>query len=135
MRVPKVSGQKEAVYLRVWGGGVERLRLEAEEDALERRSDVVSLAPTTSRFYYFVQLESEDGRPLSLPLALDPAAGAAGATGAAPGSKCPEGRNLFTLAVDRLDGARAAIAEPGSPGAPTAEAAGADRPDAGAPTR
>jgi tetratricopeptide (TPR) repeat protein len=124
VRVPRVSGQ-EAVYLRVWGGGVERLpvpRLEADDD--ERRSDVVSLAPTTSRFHYFVQLESEDETPLSLPLTLDPA-----------GTKCPEGRNLLTLAADRLPEPREATAEPGSPGAPTVEAAGADRPDAGAPPR
>jgi hypothetical protein len=134
VRVPRVSGQ-EAVYLRVWGGGVERLRLEAEEDA---RSDVVPLPPTTSRFYYFVQLESEDFRPLSLALALGPAAGAggaAGATGAAPGTGCPEGPNLVKLAVDRPTDPGAGTAEPGSPDAPTLEAAGADRPDAGAPTR
>jgi tetratricopeptide (TPR) repeat protein len=135
VRVPKVPGQKEAVYLRVWGGGAERFRLEAEEDALERRSDVVSLAPTTSRFYYFVQLESEDGRPLSLPLPLDPAPGAAGATGAAPGTRCPEGRNLVRLAVGQPPVPGAAVAEHGSPGAPAAEAAEADRPDAAAPTR
>jgi hypothetical protein len=137
VRVPRVSGP-EAVYLRVWGGGVERLRLEAEEDALERRSDVVSLAPTTSRFHYFVQLESEDFRPLSLALALGPAAGAggaAGATGAAPGTGCPEGPNLVKLTVDRSKDPGAGTAEPGRPDAPSLEAAGADRPGAGTPTR
>ena len=72
VRAPRLSGEQENVYLRVWGGGVERLRLEAREE--DRRSDVISLAPTTSRFYYFAQLENERGRPLSAPLALDPSA-------------------------------------------------------------
>jgi hypothetical protein len=111
-----------------------KLRKTIKSAPLERRSDVVSLAPTTSRFYYFVQLESEDGRPLALLLPLDTGAGAAGATPAAPGGRCPEGRNLFTLAVEQPT-APEAISEPGGPAAPTAEAAGADRPDAGATTR
>jgi hypothetical protein len=56
----------------VWGSGAERLRLGAGEGSLARRSDVLSLHPTTSRFYYFALLETERGRPLSAPLALDP---------------------------------------------------------------
>ena len=62
VRAPRLSGEKEKVYLRVWGGGVERLRLESGARRSEAGSDVVSLAPTTSRFYYFAQLENEDGR-------------------------------------------------------------------------
>ena len=85
---PRLSGEQEKVYLRVWGGGAERLRLEArEEDG--RRSDVITLAPTTSRFYYFAQLENEGGRPLSAPLALDPSAAPARAASPPCGGPMP----------------------------------------------
>jgi len=100
VRAPRVQKtSKEEVYLRVWGGGAERLRLESESER-ERGagSDVVSLAPTTSRYYYFAQIESEDGRPLSLPLALDPAATPPRPAGAFP-ARCSDPRTLITLTV------------------------------------
>ena len=55
------------------GGGAWSASVSRRTRTPSARSDVVSLAPTTSRFYYFVQLESEDFRPLSLALALGPA--------------------------------------------------------------
>ena len=83
----------------MWGGGAERLRLESESEK-ERGSgsDVVSLAPTASRYYYLAQLESEDGRPLSLPLALDPNATPPRPPSAFP-ARCADARTLITLEV------------------------------------
>ena len=108
VRAPRVTtaprAPTEEVYLRVWGGGAERLRLESksEPEGGERErdagSDVVSLAPTTSRFYYFAQLESEDGRPLSPPLALDPNATPPRPPSAFP-ARCADARTLITLEV------------------------------------
>jgi hypothetical protein len=100
VRAPRVTkAPKEEVYLRVWGGGAERLRLESESER-ERGagSDVVSLAPTTSRYYYFAQIESEDGRPLSPPLALDPNATPPRPPSAFP-ARCADARTLITLEV------------------------------------
>jgi tetratricopeptide (TPR) repeat protein len=96
-RVEKAPG--EEVYLRVWGGGAERLRLESRSER-ERGvgSDVVSLAPTTSRYYYLAQLESGDGRPLSPPLALDPNATPPRSPSAFP-ARCADARTLITLEV------------------------------------
>ena len=100
VRAPRVTkAPNEEVYLRVWGGGAERLRLESESER-ERGagSDVVSLAPTTSRYYYFAQIESEDGRPLSPPLALDPNATPPRPPSAFP-ARCADARTLITLEV------------------------------------
>jgi hypothetical protein len=100
VRAPRLPGEEEVVYLRVWGGGAERLRLEAGEDGLDRRSDVISLAPTSNRFYYFAQLENEGGRPLSAPLALDPRA--VPPMAASPSAaRCADARTLITLTVEQ----------------------------------
>ena len=113
VRAPRLSGEEETVYLRVWGGGAERLRLEAGEEGLDRRSDVIALAPTSSRFYYFAQLEDEDGRPLSAPLALDPnVVPAAGAVASA--TRCVDARPLIGLAAERPGESEAAPADDGS---------------------
>jgi tetratricopeptide (TPR) repeat protein len=103
VRAPRLSGEQENLYLRVWGGGVERLRLEAREE--DRRSDVISLAPTASRFYYFAQLENQKGTPLSAPLALDPSA--APQTMSPSAARCADPRGLITLRAEP-------IADPGS---------------------
>ncbi len=94
VRAPKLPNEERA-YLRVWGGGAERLRLDSRGEG-ERGSDVISLAPTTSRFYYLAQLESEDGRPLSPPLPLDPNATPARAPSASA-TRCADARTLITL--------------------------------------
>ena len=98
VRVDRFAGEQEPLYLRVWGGGVERLRLEATEE--DRRSDMISLAPTTSRFYYFVQLENDKGRPLSAPLAIDPTSAPA-STASPSASGCRDAVNLITLTIGR----------------------------------
>ena len=104
VRVDRFAGEQEPLYLRVWGGSVERLRLEATEE--DRRSDMISLAQTTSRFYYFAQLENEKGRPLSAPLAIDPTAAPTSAASPSP-SGCRDAVNLITLTISRS-------ADPGS---------------------
>jgi tetratricopeptide (TPR) repeat protein len=123
VRAPRLSGQGENLYLRVWGGGAERLRLEAGEEGLERRSDVISLAPTSSRFYYLAQLESEDGTPLSMPLPLDPNVKPSAPEGpnvmpsvaaVPPTPRCPDARPFIALQAERSGGAEAAPAEDGS---------------------
>jgi tetratricopeptide (TPR) repeat protein len=112
VRVPRLSGEGENLYLRVWGGGAERLRLEAREE--DRRSDVISLALPPSRFYYFAQLENEGGQPLSAPLALDPsAAPAEPASPAAAG--CADPRRLISLTAERPGGAVPAPADARGP--------------------
>ena len=103
-RAEAAEGEERA-YLRVWGGGAERLRLESRGEG-GRGSDVVSLALTTSRYYYLAQLEGEDGRPLSPPLALDPNATPARAPSASA-ARCADPRTLITLAVGAARGARA----------------------------
>ena len=121
VRAPRLSGGEEAVYLRVWGGGAERLRLEAGEEGLDRRSDVIALAPTSNRFYYFAQLENEKGRPLSAPLALDPnVVPAAGVP--ASSTRCADARPLIALAAEQPGESEAAPTDGGgrrgvSPGA------------------
>jgi tetratricopeptide (TPR) repeat protein len=122
VRAPRLSAQGENLYLRVWGGGAERLRLEAGEEGLERRSDVISLAPTSSRFYYLAQLESEDGQPLSMPLPLDPNVKPSApeapslmpnAAGAPSTPRCPDARPFIALQAERSGGAETAPAEDG----------------------
>jgi tetratricopeptide (TPR) repeat protein len=116
VRAPRLSGElpgeEETVYLRVWGGGAERLRLEAGEEGLDRRSDMISLAPTSSRYYYFAQLENEGGRPLSPPLALDPNV-APTAPVPAPATRCLDARPLLWLEAGRPGELEAAPAEEG----------------------
>jgi tetratricopeptide (TPR) repeat protein len=123
VRAPRLSGEAEPLYLRVWGDGAERLRLEAGEEGLDRRSDVISLAPTSSRFYYFAQLENERGTPLSLPVALDPNVKpsapavpneklSAAATPSPP--RCPDARPLLALQAERSGGAESGPADEGS---------------------
>jgi hypothetical protein len=112
VRAPRISGEEETVYLRVWGGGAERLRLEAGEEGLDRRSDVISLPPTSSRFYYFAQLENESGRPLSLPLALDPNV-VPTEPAAASAPRCPDARRLIALEAERSAEHEAAPADEG----------------------
>jgi tetratricopeptide (TPR) repeat protein len=113
VRAPRLSGEAENLYLRVWGGGAERLRLEAGEEGLERRSDVISLGATSSRFYYFAQLESEGGQPLSMPLALDPnVVPSAPAAQATP--RCPDARPFIALVAERSGGAESGPAEDGT---------------------
>jgi hypothetical protein len=89
---------------------------------------VISLAPTSSRFYYFAQLENEGGRPLSAPLALDPSAVPPRATSSFA-TRCPDARTLITLTVERP-------ADPG-PALPDGRGSGGRRskavPTAGAP--
>jgi tetratricopeptide (TPR) repeat protein len=133
VRAPRLSGEKEPLYLRVWGDGAERLRLEAGEEGLDRRSDVISLAPTSSRFYYFAQLENERGIPLSLPVALDPnvkpsapatpnekpsAAAAPSVIPSAPAAssapRCPDARPFVALQAERSDGTESAPADRGA---------------------
>jgi tetratricopeptide (TPR) repeat protein len=111
VRAPRLSGEGENVYLRVWGGGAERLRLEAREE--DRRSDVISLVPTTSRFYYFAQLENERGQPLSAPLALDPSAVPSRPVSPAAAG-CADPRRLISLTAEA----------PGEPAPPPADARG-----------
>jgi hypothetical protein len=100
VRAPRVEkGPNEEVYLRVWGGGAERVRLESRSEREPGSgSDVVSLPPATSRYYYFAQIESENGRPLSLPLALDPTATPPRPASAFP-ARCSDPRTLITLTV------------------------------------
>ena len=128
VRAPRLSGGEELVYLRVWGGGAERLRLEAGEDGLDRRSDVISLAPTSSRFYYFAQLENEGGRPLSAPLALDPSA-VPPRTMSPSAARCPDPRTLITLTVEQPGEPAPALSEGRGPGGRRSRAV----PTAGAP--
>ena len=115
VRAPRLSGQGGHLYLRVWGGGAERLRLEAGEEGLERRSDVIALAPTSSRFYYLAQLESEDGQPLSMPLPLDPNVKPSApeapsvmpsAPAVPPAPRCPDARPFIALASRAVGGGR-----------------------------
>jgi tetratricopeptide (TPR) repeat protein len=120
VRAPKLSdvgpppqASDGDIYLRVWGGGAERLRLDPRGEG-ERGSDVIALPPITSRFYYLAQLETEDGRPLSPPLALDPNATPARAPSASA-ARCTDARTLITLTAERAEdaaAARASLAQP-----------------------
>ena len=89
---------------------------------------MISLAPTSSRFYYFAQLENEGGRPLSAPLALDPSAVPPRAASSSA-ARCPDARTLITLTVEQP-------ADPG-PALPEGRGSGGRRskavPTAGAP--
>jgi tetratricopeptide (TPR) repeat protein len=115
--------EKERLFLRVWGGGVDE-RLEVESERRGRRPDPVSLVATPNRFYYFAQLETADGKPVSLPLVLTQPSASEGAvstmtgpstlssvTVAAPsegasspgsGTRCPA-KNLIQLTFARVD--------------------------------
>ena len=68
--------------------------MESDGRGSKAPGDVVSLAPTTSRYYYLAQLESEDGRPLSPPIALDPNATPPRPPSASP-TRCADPRPLI----------------------------------------
>jgi hypothetical protein len=73
---------------------------------------MISLAPTSSRFYYFAQLEDEGGRPLSAPLALDPNVSPT-APVPVPATRCPDARPLLWLEASRPGASEAEPAEDG----------------------
>jgi tetratricopeptide (TPR) repeat protein len=128
---------EERLYLHVWGGEVDARILVENREQRARRPDPVSLVSTSSRFYYFAQLENAQGQPVSLPLALTQpsvteatlssltAASArsgpvtvlappeVGASVAGSGSRCPGVKNLIQLSFARADAsvARAATDE------------------------
>ena len=61
---------------------------------------MITLTPTTSRFYYFAQLENEGGRPLSAPLALDPSAAPTRAAAPPSSARCADAQRLITLTAE-----------------------------------
>jgi tetratricopeptide (TPR) repeat protein len=116
---------EEPLFLRVWGGGVDERLLVESRDSRDRRPDPVSLVSTPNRFYYFAQLETSGGKPMSLPLVLtQPSAsdGAAstmmgpprpasvalvapseGGPAVGSGTRCPGVKNLIQLTFTRAD--------------------------------